>query len=347
MDRLRVGIAGAGWVAGTRHLPSYVKHPAAQVITIYDRCRSRAQQLARQASAKSGSAVRATDDLSEFLDADLDLVSVATSPWSHAEISIAALERGANVFTEKPMAMHSADAQAMASAAVSAGRLLCVSHNFLFSSSLIQADRSLAGAKIDYAMGLQLSAESRRRPTWYQGLPGGLMFEEAPHMLYTLNHYLGGGLQLDHARGTFNDDGHPRTIELMLRGRSGLGQITMVFCAPVSEWHVMLSSQRRAVALDLFRDIEVELAPDGAHGALDIARSSAALVGGHIAGFAKASARFAAGRQFWGHDVLIGTFVDTVAFGGRSPVPMEDALGVVRLTDDVLEALDLRAKVSQ
>ena len=98
---------------------------------------------------------------------------------------------------------------------------------------------------------------------------------------------------------------------------------------------------------DLFRDIEVELAPDGAHGAFDIARSSASLVGGHLAGFAKAGARFAARRQFWGHDVLIGAFVEAVASGGGSPVPVEDALGVVQLTDDVLSALGLRERVAR
>jgi len=341
VDRIRVGIAGAGWVAGARHLPSYLKHPSVDVVAVYDRSIERAQALAHRAQEARKPPVPATDSLTDFLATELDIVSVATSPWSHAEITLAAISAGSHVFTEKPMAMNSAEAREMARAAEAAERLLCVSHNFLHSTSLAAADQALAGAPVDYAIGLQLSADTRRLPTWYAGLPGGLMFDEAPHMLYTMNHYLGGDLQLDHARGTFDEEGHPRTVELLLRGAAGQGQVTMVFCAPVSEWHVMLSSARRVVALDLFRDIKVELRPDGAHGPLDIARSSAALLSGHVAGFAKAGARFAARRQHWGHDVLIGSFVDAVRGSGSSPVPTQDALGVVALTDQVLTALGL------
>jgi hypothetical protein len=117
----------------------------------------------------------------------------------------------------------------------------------------------------------------------------------------------------------------------------------MVFDAPVSEWHVMASASTGVVGLDLFRDISVGLAPDGAHGALDIARSSASVVAGHVVGFAKAGARLVTRRQLWGHDVLIGRFIDAVVHDGAAPVPVEDALAVVDFTDTVLAALGLTA----
>ena len=164
-------------------------------------------------------------------------------------------------------------------------------------------------------------------------------------MLYTMGHFLGGGLQLDHARGTFNDAGHPRTVELLLRGKTGVGQVAMVFCAPVSEWHVQLTAAHRSIELDLFRDISVELHPDGAHTAKDIARSSASMVGGHVAGFAKAGARLVTRRQYWGHDVLIHQFVDATVGRCAAPVPVEQSLGVVALTDQVLDALSLNRPV--
>lgn len=337
MTRLRVGIAGAGWVAGARHLPSYVKHPAAEVVAVYDRSPERAAALGAAAPGD----VLTTSDLDRFLAEGLDVVSIATSPWSHCEIAVRASRAGAHVFTEKPMAMDGAEARDMVAAAGSAQRLLCVSHNFLQSRAMQETRRRLGGAPVEYAAGLQLSADTRRLPTWYRNLPGGLMFDEAPHLVYTLNDLLGGGLRLDHARGDFDDDGQPRTVELLVAGSTGRGQITMVNNAAVSEWHVMASSRAGVVGLDLFRDISVALRPDGAHGALDIARSSAALVGGHALGFAKAGTRLVAGRQFWGHDTLIARFLDAVLAGGSSPVPLEDSLGVVDFTDAVLAALDL------
>ena len=154
MNRIRVGIAGAGWVAGARHLPSYLRHPDVDVVAVYDRRLERAQDLAAKARDKQQAVdVFATDQLADFLDQGLDIVSVATSPWSHHDISIASFAAGAHVFTEKPMAMSLPDATEMADAAAAADRILGVSHNFLFSSSLQAADRTLAGVPVDYALG--------------------------------------------------------------------------------------------------------------------------------------------------------------------------------------------------
>jgi len=344
MTRVRVGIAGAGWVATARHLPSFLAHPAVDVVAVYDRSAERAGTLA--ARVPRGAAL-STCDLDRFLGEGLDLVSIATSPWSHAEISVRASAAGAHVFTEKPMALDGTDARSMVGAANDAGRLLCVSHNFLYSHAMRSTRRSLAGTPVDYAVGLQLSAETRRLPVWYRNLPGGLMFDEAPHLVYTLNDLLGGGLHLDHARGDLDDDGQLRSIELLVAGGTGRGQLTMVFSAPVSEWHVLASSGKGVVAMDLFRDISVRVAPDGAHSARDIARSSATAVGGHVLGFAKAGARLVSRQQFWGHDALIAAFVDAVIGGGPAPVTVADSLAVVDFMDAVLASLDLAAARSR
>jgi len=340
--KLRVGLAGAGWVMTARHLPAFAGHHNVDIVGVYDRTLERAEALA----AKVRPRAKAYDDLDRFLADGFDIVSIATSPWSHHDIAVASLEAGAHVFTEKPMAMDSVEALHMAEVASSANRLLCVSHNFLFSRSVQRAEKLLGGSSIDYVAGVQLSSEKRRLPSWYRDLPGGLMFDEAPHMLYCMNRFLGGSLRLDHARADFTADGHPRTVELLLRGSTGTGQVTMVFCAPVSEWHLTLSSQHRVVGLDLFRDIAVGIASDGRHGALDIARTSAAAIGGHLGGFAASGARLMTRRQHWGHDVVIRQFVDATSGICESPVPLGDSLNVVELTDTVIEALSLRVKSS-
>lgn len=339
--RMRVGIAGAGWVASARHAPALLARPDAAIAAVYDRDPARASRLADSIAKKSNGAVSHHCDADAFLRQGLDLVHVTSSPWSHHDLAIAALNAGAHVFTEKPMAMNLAQAQAMASVAGTRGRLLCVSHNFLYAESMQRARRRLGDAPIDYVAGLQLSSARRRLPAWYRDLPGGLMFDEIPHMVYSLDALLGGKLVVDHARATYEQAGHPRTVDVLVRGRSGPGQITMVFSAPVSEWHIMASSRRQVIGVDLFRDITMRLGPDGSHGSVAIARSSASALAGHVTGFAQAGARWITGRQFWGHDTLIGEFLDAIRESRPTPIPLHDALNVVAFTDSLLEALGL------
>jgi len=337
LNPLRVGVIGAGWVATERHIPSFRRHPKADVVALVDRHADRAAAVAERMAIPFH-----TSELEALFDLDVDAVSLCTPPWTHAELACAALERGIHVFTEKPMAMNAAEAESMVVAARAAGRLLCVSHNFLFSRSVRRADRLLerdGGAR--YVFGVQLSSTRRRLPNWYEELPGGLLLDESPHVLYTLQHFLG-HLSLEHARATQGPGrGQPASVELLVRGQTGLGQVTMLFDAPVSEWHVSLVGPSRVVDLDLFRDIVVNVGADGAHNPGDILRTSASALGQHALGFASSGLRYATKRLYWGHDALIDSFVDAVLNGGPAPVDPEESLEVVRLTDAILTDLHL------
>lgn len=332
---VRVGLMGAGWVAGARHLPSFKRDPRADLVAVFDRNPTRAQA----ASSKFEIGV-ATDDVSRFFDVEMDVVVICTSPWSHAELAIEALERGHHVLTEKPMAMNSTEAHQMAEAAGKADRLLCVSHNFLFSRAVARADKALSSAgRIRYVNGLQLSSDLRRLPVWYEDLPGGLLFDEVPHLLYMLQHYLG-ELQLEGVRVSQRTErGHPAVLEIQVMGAHGPGQVMVVMGAPVSEWHVTVVAEQAVADLDLFRDISVLLRPDGSHGPADILRTSGRALLDHGVGFVASGALMTANRLFWGHDVLIGRFLDSVLEGSPPPVSLSDAVGLVELTDDVLAAL--------
>lgn len=83
---LRVGILGAGWVAGDRHAPVYRRLPHTQVVAVCDRRPDRARAFAQ----RHGIAC-ATDSLRGLLALDLDLVSICSSPFAHRDEAIAAL----------------------------------------------------------------------------------------------------------------------------------------------------------------------------------------------------------------------------------------------------------------
>src|ERR1039458_8304388 len=116
-DRLRVGIAGAGWVATNRHAPALLARDDVEVVSVYDRDLDRAARLREGISKKNNAAVSHHSDLDRFLEEGLDIVHVTSSPWSHHDLTMAALRTGAHVFTEKPMAMSPTEAEGMASEA--------------------------------------------------------------------------------------------------------------------------------------------------------------------------------------------------------------------------------------
>ena len=337
---LRVGVAGAGWVAGARHVPAYAAHPLAEVVAVYDRREERAGALASQV----GGAI-ATADWERFLAHDLDVISICTPPFAHAEQAIPVLEAGTSVFLEKPMAMGLPEARAIAAAAESSDALLCVSHNFLFSRSmqrLLRVLRSGEAGPIRFVMGMQASSPRRRLPTWYGDLPGGLFFDESPHLLYLVAALLGEDVSLVSATAEHGEPGAEqpvRSLHAVLSSSVAPATLTMVFEAPVSEWHLAVICERRVLLADLFRDICVVLGPDGSHGALDILRTSATAGAQHLAGFFQSGVRVAGRRQHWRHTTLIGKVVDAVSDGDSSPVPVSDSLRVVGLTEAILDAV--------
>lgn len=94
-----------------------------------------------------------------------DLVCIATYSDSHAAYAIAAMEAGAHVFVEKPLATTVADAQAVADCAARTGRKVVVGYILRHHPSwqrLIAEARSLGGP---YVFRLNLNQQSSG-PTW-------------------------------------------------------------------------------------------------------------------------------------------------------------------------------------
>lgn len=123
MSKIGVGIIGTGGIARA-HLRGYKSlGDRCEVVAVADIDRERAVQAASEA----GEGVRAYDDYNRLLEEDgVQLVSVCTPPFVHAEIAIAALKAGKHVLVEKPMAASLAECDAMIDAAKTSGKRLAV-----------------------------------------------------------------------------------------------------------------------------------------------------------------------------------------------------------------------------
>jgi predicted dehydrogenase len=126
-ESLRVGIVGAG-SRGDTHASRFGNVGNVEISAVADIDEDVAENL----SETYGIGAVYTD-YREMLDAeDPDLVGVCVHNNLHAPITIDALEAGAHVFCEKPMAGSYADARAMADAAEANDRHLGVQNGRLF-----------------------------------------------------------------------------------------------------------------------------------------------------------------------------------------------------------------------
>lgn len=125
-DSIRIGIVGAG-NRGTNHAARYENVPGANIVAVADIDESKAKALATEYDAESYAEYQ-----SMLSQADLDTVNVCVHTGLHEEITVDALEAGAHVFCEKPMADSYASARRMYETAERTGNRLAVQNQLLY-----------------------------------------------------------------------------------------------------------------------------------------------------------------------------------------------------------------------
>ena len=333
---VRVGVMGAGWVARERHIPAFKRDGRCNVTMLFDQDYSQAESVARKFRVP-----RFVNRLEDFLQEPLDVVSICTPPWTHAPLIEAAIRAGKHVLVEKPMTLTSEEGKALDILAHKSGLVLCPVHNFLFSHSMQRAKSLLEGGAagvVNWTMGVQLNSWSRRLPTWFKELPGGLFFDEAPHFLYLMRYFLG-ELRVEQAwRYTDETDSGllNERMEARLCGTRGIGQLTMWTGSPFSEWLFILFCSRAVLVLDLFRDILIHLPPERAHNAVDVLKFSARSTFQLWREIGASGLRFAGNRLLYGHDRLVNKFLEAVIEREEPPVTAQDGFEVVALIEEIL-----------
>ncbi len=141
-----------------------------------------------------------------------DIVAVTTWNAAHAPCAIAALEAGAHVFCEKPMAMNAAEAQQMKETAERCGRILQIGFVRRFDTDAAEAKKLIDEGRLGdpvYARAFYL----RRRGcpgSWFGNKPlsgGGPLIDIGVHVL-DLARYLMGNPKPVSVFGTVNDQVH-------------------------------------------------------------------------------------------------------------------------------------------
>lgn len=124
---IRVAISGAGAITERAHIPALRSVADVQIVALQSRTVEKAQRAADALWPRRDERPTVYSDFDKMLAGERpDAVCVFTPNYLHCEFTIKALEGGAHVMVEKPMATTAADAGRMVDAAKRAGRVLMV-----------------------------------------------------------------------------------------------------------------------------------------------------------------------------------------------------------------------------
>lgn len=341
---IRVGLVGCGRM-GEIHLQVLNSLQGVRVVGVADLDRDRADALAER-----GSVDVVTSSLESLLEtARPDAVHILTPPATHAALAITALSAGCHVFVEKPLALSTHEAELMA-AAVQQGRLLTVGHNHLFDPVIQEAQERIAQGRLGQILGLDaFHGALPGLPPWVAELPSGPWTEDAPHLLYLSQLFMGDVLAVQAV-------GYPagkalRATEVRVLARHASGLSTLAFSeatVPYQHW-LTLFGTARTLRVDLITGTLIENRPFGGHRWLRKGLATLDSTAQPLLSSGRRAFRVLTGRErSWpGLRALIAAFYRAIREGGPSPIPIAQGVRVVELLEEIRHCLTISAEDSQ
>jgi len=176
----RVLVVGCGWISQQVHLPLLAEMRAnGQIgeLWVTDFDHSAATRAARKFDARL-----AEDGVGCF---DAEMVVVATTPSSHAEVTVEALEHGAHVVVEKPLALTGMESARIAGACAVTGRRVFPLYTARHRAD-VEAMRSILARDRGWAHTLRLSwLRAAGLPATRGGREAGVLWDLGSHLVDT------------------------------------------------------------------------------------------------------------------------------------------------------------------
>lgn len=250
MNRYRVAVLGTSFGRNVQ-VPGFRSHPGFEVVAIAGRDPEKTARVAAELGVPGAYA-----DWRELLAREKpDLVSIATPVVHHHAMMLGALAAGAHVLCEKPTAMDRRQAAGMRDAALAAGKVAGINHEFRFLPARSYARALVRAGAIGRPRRASIlgryplwATPASRGPTWLadaaQG--GGILGALGSHHVDSLRTLLGepraarGGARVDQPRRGPVEPGGPSglataddacTFELEFEG-GATALVDLSACAP-------------------------------------------------------------------------------------------------------------------
>lgn len=174
--RKNIGIVGLGDIAQKAYLPVLGRHEGVRIAGVMSRTPSTVERIGEQYRI----AGRYTQ-LELLLEQELDAVFVHTPTETHAEVVTACLERGIDVYVDKPLSYDIRESERMAELALKKGRLLGVGFNRRFAPLYREAK-----AWLDEAGGFDLCIAQKHRNRLQNAAAKMTLYDDLVHMVDTV-----------------------------------------------------------------------------------------------------------------------------------------------------------------
>lgn len=184
---VQLAFIGAGGIASV-HLDNLKSNERADVVAVCDIDEERAT-----AAAETHGATAFTDHHEMYEEATFDAVVVGIPPFAHEDQERLAIEHGADLFVEKPLALDSDTVRENAEAIAASDRLVQVGHMVRYADSVQRAkelvgDRTVALVDAHWWCGIPGDADH-----WWRRkeLSGGQVVEQATHTYDAVRYFAG------------------------------------------------------------------------------------------------------------------------------------------------------------
>lgn len=241
MTRLKVAVIGAGaW--GRNHVRTLASLPDADLAAVCDINPARREDVRRQYPG-----VLVTDELDRALGG-VEAVVIATPAGTHSTLALQAIDRGLSVLVEKPFALSTADAEAMAERAQARGVPLLVGHLLLFHPAIerLKAMTAEGGLGTIYYLYSQRVNLGQVRPD------ENALWSFGPHDVSVAIHLLGQPPARVAAQGmSYLQPGIEDVVFLTMEFESGvMAHVQMSWLDPHKERRLTVVGSRRMAVFD-------------------------------------------------------------------------------------------------
>ena len=203
-NKLNFGLVGAGTHGRGAVIPGFARSQSCKLVAVADPCEE-------SLSLIEDRTLRRYTSLPEMLETEkLDAIYIATLAPSHCELSLAALEAGAHVVCEKPMASTAEEAQRMLDAARRAKREIAIMFESRFHSHNQTVREWINSGVLGRIEAIHVQSFGKHpltQPRRTNLLDAAGCLDCGIHTLDLIRHWLGGGhWETIHALGTWFDE---------------------------------------------------------------------------------------------------------------------------------------------
>jgi predicted dehydrogenase len=261
MSALDIGLIGCGRVAQRVHLPILAGLPEVRLVAVAEPDpQLREQQAGGHAGAEIVAEYEALLDMPE-----VEAVVVCVPSGLHADVTVAALDRGKHVYLEKPLATSRDGAHAVLSAVERADTIGMIGFNYRFNRAYQELKRCLQSGQYGERIAARtvLTAPEETLPDWKRRREsgGGALLDQASHHFDLMRFLFEDEIEEVSAQvRSQRSEGDTATVQVQLAG--GLAVQSFLSINTVNEDRFEVYTERARLSVDRYRSPGVEIVTD-------------------------------------------------------------------------------------